>query len=259
MNEQPTMPLTHQTAFVTGAARGIGREACIALARAGARVIVTARQRHDAEETARLITAAGGQSLALCCDVTDHASVQAAVKQACDGFGPINILVSNAGSIQPIAHLVDTPVTAWLGTVETNLIGAFYCLHAVLPMMVEQGAGVIIHLSSGAAHRPLEGWSAYCASKAGLAMLTRSVHEEYGAAGIRAMGLIPGVVDTDMQAEIRLSGLNPVSQIKREVLSPALEPGRAIAFLCTSAGQVYAGREVDIRDAEFRRAAGLPA
>jgi NAD(P)-dependent dehydrogenase (short-subunit alcohol dehydrogenase family) len=253
------MPLTHQTAFVTGASRGIGREACIALAGAGTRVIVTARQRHDAEETARLITDSGGQALALCCDVTDHASVQAALKQACDAFGPINILVSNAGSIQPIAHLVDTPVTEWLGTVETNLIGAFYCMHAVLPMMVEQGAGVIIHLSSGAAHRPLEGWSAYCASKAGLAMLTRSVHEEYGAAGIRAMGLIPGVVDTDMQAEIRLSGLNPVSQIKREMLSPALEPGRAIAFLCTSAGQVYAGREVDIRDAEFRRVAGLPA
>jgi NAD(P)-dependent dehydrogenase (short-subunit alcohol dehydrogenase family) len=253
------MSLSKKTAFVTGAARGIGRETCITLARGGARVIVTARQRHDAEETARQISAAGGQALALGCDVTDHASVQTAVKEGCDAFGPIDILVSNAGSIQPIAHLADSQATEWLDAIETNLIGAFYCLHAVLPMMLDQGAGVIIHLSSGAAHRPLEGWSAYCTSKAGLAMLTRSVHEEYGASGIRAMGLLPGVVDTDMQAVIRRSGLNPVSQIKRELLSPASEPAKAIAFLCTAAGQAYAGCEVDIRDAAFRAAAGLSA
>jgi NAD(P)-dependent dehydrogenase (short-subunit alcohol dehydrogenase family) len=124
--------------------------------------------------------------------------------------------------------------------------------------MVAQGGGTIVNISSGAAHRPQEGWSAYCAGKAGLAMLTRSIHLEYGTQGIRIFGFAPGVVDTDMQVAIRASGINPVSKLPRESLAPASEPARAIAWLCTPAADALAGQELDVRNPDLRAAVGLP-
>ena len=99
--------------------------------------------------------------------------------------------------------------------------------------MLERGHGDIINVSSGAALRPLEGWSAYCAGKAGLAMLTRSIDLEHRAAGIRVFGFQPGTTDTDMQVTIRASGINLISKIPREQLTPVAHPARAIVYLCT--------------------------
>ena len=101
-------------------------------------------------------------------------------------------------------------------------------------------------MSSGAAHRALEGWSAYCAGKAGLAMLTRSLHLEARRAGVRVHGFQPGVVDTDMQAPIRHSGINRVARLRRQDLAPAVEPARAIAWLCGEAAAPLAGRELGL-------------
>ena len=114
-----------------------------------------------------------------------------------------------------------------------------------------------MNVSSGAASRPLEGWSAYCAGKAGLAMLTRSLHLELGERGVRAYGLRPGVVDTDMQGVIRASGVNEVSRLRREELASVEGPARAIAYLCEPAAADLAGAEVDIRDGTFRGRAGV--
>lgn len=253
------MDLAGKTALVTGAGRGIGAATAIALARKGAAVAVAVRRLEDGEDVAATIKRAGGRALPVVCDVSEPDTVEAAVATIAGTFGDIDVLVSNAGSIQPIARLAEASREAWLRTIGINLVGAFHCLRAVLPGMVARRSGVVVHLSSGAAHRPLEGWSAYCASKAGLAMLTRSLHEEYAGQGIRGIGFSPGLVDTGMQAEIRRSGVNPVSQLKRETLSSVDEPAAAIAFLCGAGGRVYAGQEVDIRDKDFRAASGLPA
>ncbi len=252
------MSMAGKTALVTGAGRGIGAATAIALASNGAAVGVGVRRFEDGEQVAAAIESAGGRALPVLCDVADPNSVDDAVAAVTRGLGAIDVLVSNAGSIQPIARLAEAPRAEWLRTIEINLIGAFHCLHAVLPGMVERGSGVVVHLLSGAAYKPLEGWSAYCASKAGLSMLTRSLHEEYAGQGIRSIGFSPGLVDTGMQAEIRQSGVNPVSQLKRETLSSVDEPAAAIAFLCGAGGEAYAGREVDIRDKDFRAASGLP-
>ena len=107
---------------------------------------------------------------------------------------------------------------------------------------------MIVNVSSGAAHRPQEGWAAYCAGKAGLAMLTKCTHLEYGAQGVRVYGFAPGVVDTAMQGAIRASGINPVSTLRREDLAPTDQPAKAIAWLCTQAAAGLAGQELDIRD-----------
>lgn len=251
------MDLTGKIALITGAGRGIGAATALALARAGASVAVAARRQEDAEGVASAIRSAGGRALPLACDVTRPAAVKRMVAAVVEEWGGIDILVSNAGSIQPIALLADAGEDEWLKAIEVNLVGAFYCLRAVLSSMMARGSGIVVQLSSGAAHKALEGWSAYCASKAGLAMLTRSLHAEYAQHGIRSIGFSPGVVDTGMQAQIRHSGLNPVSKLPREALTSVDEPASAIVFLCGPGGARYAGQEVDIRDAGFRNESGL--
>ena len=158
-------------------------------------------------------------------------------------FGPPDVLVNNAGVIEPIGMVGAADPTEWARSIEINLIGAYYAIRAVLPGMIERGHGDIINVSSGAALRPQEGWSAYCAGKAGLAMLTRSIDLEHRAAGIRVFGFQPGTTDTDMQVTIRASGINMVSKIPREQLTPVAHPARAIVYLCTREADDLAGKE----------------
>ena len=243
-------PLSGRTALVTGGAGGIGLAACAALAALGARVTFTARS------TASLAVAdkkLAGVATGILCDITDRERLAETIAPGFD------ILVNNAATIAPIGRIADLETEAFSASIETNLVAQFDAIRLCLPAMLARGGGSIVNLSSGAAHRPQEGWSAYCAGKAGLAMLTRSVHLEYGAQGIRVFGIAPGVVDTGMQASIRASGINPVSKLPRESLSPPDQPGRAIAWLCTPAADGLAGQELDIRDPALRRAIGLPA
>ncbi|MCX5571946.1 SDR family NAD(P)-dependent oxidoreductase [Kaistia nematophila] len=249
--------LDGEIALVTGAKGGIGAAAAKALAEAGARVIVTARRLADAEAVAG--QCAEGRALGLACDVADPEAVRAAVREATALVGAPTLLVNNAGTVQPIGLLHETDADAWAANINATLIGAAAMARAVLPAMLDRGGGAIVNLSSGAAHRAMEGWSAYCAAKAGLAMVTKSLALEYGARGIRAFGFAPGIVDTGMQVEIRASGINPVSKLPREALASVDDPAKAIVFLCTSAAGDLAGLEVDIREASFRERAGLPA
>lgn len=244
------MTLTGKTALVTGGNRGIGLATVRALAQAGATVHFTARSAANlaaAQRELGPVVATGHVA-----DMTDRIAMTTLFDQ------PFDILVNNAGIIGPIGRILDVEVEDWARNIDTNLTAAFHATQLALRHMVAQGGGTIVNLSSGAAHRPQEGWSAYCAGKAGLAMLTRSVHLEYGQQGIRIFGFAPGVVDTDMQGTIRASGINPVSQLPRASLAPADEPARAILWLCTPAADQHAGSELDVRNPELRAAAGLP-
>lgn len=245
-----TIDLSGRSALVTGGNRGIGLAAVRSLAEAGASVTFTARS--DAAVTDALAQVPAQGVAGRVCDVTDRAGMAAILAPGFD------IVVNNAGIITPIGAITEVAIEDWARTIEVNLVAAFHVIQCALPAMLARGGGTVINLSSGAARSALEGWSAYCASKAALAMVTRSVHEEYGAGGIRVFGFAPGVVDTGMQAQIRASGVNPVSQIPRAALAPADEPGRAIAWLCGPDADHLAGQEVDIRDETLRRGAGLP-
>ena len=229
--------LAGKVAIVTGASRGIGAAAALALGEAGASVMLAARMPQQAEANARQINAAGGKAAAIACDVSDYAACQRLVQETTQRFGPPDVLVNNAGVIEPISMVGAADPAEWARSIQINLIGAYYAIRAVLPGMLERGHGDIINVSSGAAHRPLEGWSAYCAGKAGLAMLTRSIDLEHRAAGIRVFGFQPGTTDTDMQVTIRASGINMVSKIPREQLTPVAHPARAIVYLCTQGGR----------------------
>ena len=117
--------------------------------------------------------------------------------------------------------------------------------------------GSILTISSGAAHHAIEAWSHYCASKAAVNMMGRSIHLEEAANGIRAIGLSPGTVATQMQREIKASGINPVSELAWEDHIPADWPARALLWMCSAEADKYCGEEISLRDEGIRKAIGL--
>jgi len=237
---------------ITGASRGIGAAAARVFAQAGARVVLLARSSAPIRAIADEV---GG--MALTCDVGNWLSVQTAVAAVEARYGRLDVLINNAGVIDPIARLADADPAAWSAAVDINLKGVFYGYRAVLPMMKRQGSGTIINLSSGAAYSPLEGWSAYCSSKAGVLMLTRALHLEEAAWGLRVLGLSPGTVATEMQVKIKASGINAVAALDPSVHVPADWPARALLWMCGSGADAWLGDDVKLRDEVVRRAAGL--
>lgn len=247
-----------KVALVTGAGRGLGEGTARALAAEGAAVMLLARDAAAVGAVARAIVAEGGRAESVSCDVSDWAAVAAAVADTRARLGGrIDILVNNAGVIEPIAEVATSDPAAWGRNIAINLTGAYHGVRAVLPGMLAQGGGRIVNVSSGAAHRPLEGWSAYCSGKAGLAMLTRAIALETREKGIRVFGFSPGTIDTEMQVKIRASGMNMISRIPREQLSPVADAVRGLLYLCTEAADDLVGEDASMRDEPFRRRIGL--
>ncbi|MFU8882325.1 MAG: SDR family oxidoreductase [Rhodobacterales bacterium] len=243
-----------KTVLITGASRGIGEAAARAFAQAGGNVVLAAR---DAAAVARIADQIGAQAAGIACDVSDMAQVQAAVDLAVSRFGALDILIGNAGMIEPIGLIAATDPADWGRAVDVNLKGVLHGMRAALPVMQAQGHGTIITISSGAAHNPLEGWSSYCASKAGAAMLTACAHHENHGAGLRIMGLSPGTVATDMQRVIKASGVGPVAKLDWEDHIPADWPAKALLWMCSADADGWLGQEISLRDEGIRRRVGL--
>lgn len=246
--------LTGKTVLITGASKGIGAAAARVFADLGANVALVARSGAQIEALASEI---GDKARAFACDVSDYAALASAIAQTTKAFGGLDILVNNAGVIDPINRLTDTDPAAWSKAIDINLKGVFNGIHAALPQMQAQGRGTIITVSSGAAHGPMEGWAHYCSAKAGAAMLTRCLHEEMADHGIRAFGLSPGTVATEMQVLIKASGINRVSELDPSVHIPAEWPAKALAWLCTPAADDLVGTEISLRDEAILRQLGL--
>lgn len=249
--------LTGKTAIITGASRGIGAATAEAMSSAGASVVLAARTLDQIEDNAHRIRDRGGKAIAVACDVSDYLAVANTVKTCIDTFGKLDIFVGNAGVIDPIGPLATSNPASWTYAVQINLIGSYNGLRAVLPIMKEQGSGTIINISSGAAHSPLEGWSHYCAAKAATAMLLNNAQLEHENDGIRFFGFRPGTVATYMQAAIKASGINPVSQMDPSDHYQPEWPAQALTWMCTADADEFLGREFNMNDEEIQRRAGL--
>lgn len=238
-----------KVAFVTGAGRGIGAAIALALAQRGITPVLAVRDPAAAASTAEQVRALGMACPIVCCEVSDEASVRRAVAEVLDTTGRLDIVVNNAATIEPIGLLGEVPPEQWVQAVAVNLSGPYFVIRAALPTFLAQGGGVVLNLSSGAALGPRLGWSAYCSTKAALAMLSRSVATEYGAQGVRAYSFQPGMVDTDMQGRIRESGLNEVSRVPRSALLAPATPARIAAWLVDTAPEDLVDQELSVRDA----------
>lgn len=235
------------TVLITGASRGLGAATARAVARMGARVAITARSRQALEAVAEEIGASGGEVAVIPGDVSDADDRQEMLAAARAAFGELDALVNNAGVLDPIAPLGGASAAAWEYNLRVNLLAPVHLTRLALPSLLTR-SGRVINVSSGAAVKVIEGWSAYCTAKAGLNHFTRCLAEEHPE--ITAISFRPGVVDTAMQARIRQEGDEgmPDEVHERYVryheegeLLPPERPARSLAALALHAPPVWSG------------------
>jgi 3-oxoacyl-[acyl-carrier protein] reductase len=191
--------LKDQVALVTGGGTGIGRGISLAFAREGASVAVNyQKSRERAEDTVRAIREAGGRAIALQADVRQEAECRRTVDAVVREWGRLDVLVNNAGWTRPVPHHDLEALTddVWRKVLDTNVLGAWYCIKHAAPVMRAQGRGVIINITSVAAFSGKGSSLAYAASKAALGSMTRSLARALGPT-IRVNSLAPGLVETE--------------------------------------------------------------
>mmetsp|Transcript_14230 Transcript_14230/g.56720 ORF Transcript_14230/g.56720 Transcript_14230/m.56720 type:complete len:262 (+) Transcript_14230:309-1094(+) len=250
-----------KVAVITGASQGIGAAVAKYLAARGAKVVLAARSAAKIDALAQEINAASPTpktvtALAVPTDVADYAQMRALFDATLETFGRCDVLINNAGRIDPVARLEDSDPAEWSTTVDINLKGVYYGMQLATKHL-EKG-GTVINISSGAATSALEGWSHYCATKAAVLMLTKCGQKEFGADTMRVVGLSPGTVATEMQVVIKNSGINPVSRLDPSVHIPPEYVAKAVEFLCGPGGDDYLGADFSIKTDAGRAAVGLP-
>ena len=195
--------LKDKVAVVTGASRGIGKAAALALASQGAKVVVNyARSRDAAEETVREITEAGGEAIATQADVSQSEQVDNLIKTTLDKMGRIDVLVNNAGITKDTLLLRMKP-EQWQAVIDLNLTGVFLCTKAVSKTMLKQRSGRIINIASVAGQMGNPGQANYSAAKAGVIGFTKTVAKELANRGVTVNAVAPGFIETDMTEDLK--------------------------------------------------------
>lgn len=237
-------PLGDRTAFVTGAASGIGAAIADAFAAKGVRVAVVDLNEEAAKAKAETL---GNGAIAVPCNVADAASVEAAVGAAKDALGRIDILVNSAGIVD-LAPAEDISLQSWQRTLDINLTGSFLVSQAVGQVMIEQGAGRIINLASQAGSVAIDEHIAYCASKFAVIGMTKTLALEWGRYGITANTISPTVVLTELgrKAWEGAKGEAMIGQIPAGRFAEPCEIAAAAVFLASDAAGMFNGADLVI-------------
>ncbi len=248
------MELENKVAILTGASRGLGRVAALEFGRQGAKVVVAARQQSPtglagtAEETAQAIVDAGGEAMAVGCDVADEGQVRDLVRKVMDAYGRVDVLVNNAGLMIPNEGFLDVEPSRFEQLMAVNVRGPYLTCRSVLPVMMEQRSGSIINVGSGSADMVRKGNSVYGPSKAALHMFSRCLAEEarehnvavnvLNAPGLKTEGswAIPWARDTKDEGREWEDRSDP------EALLPSM------VFLAKRTGETFTGQVVAPKD-----------
>lgn len=249
MDEFPRFDLTDQTALVTGAARGLGRAISLALARAGANVVLGLRNANEHGNLTGEIEALGRETLALQMDMTSLDQITGAVNAAVDRFGRLDILVNNAG-VAPDNLAENVREEDFDLTVRINLKGTFFASQAAGRAMIRQNSGCIVNISSQAGFAALPTESIYCMTKAGISHLTKCLAVEWGKYGIRVNAVAPTFVHTPGTApalsdpEFRADVLERIAALHR--IGEPVEVAGAVVFLASPAASLITGHTLVI-------------
>jgi len=241
-----TDTLHGQVALVTGSSRGIGRAIAVALGQKGASVVMNGRNKGVLEKAVREVGEQGIRATGHVADVTDEDAVRAMFDQARTTFGPVDVLVNNAGALA-VVNAEEMTLSDWNLVLATNLTGPFLCAREAARQMLPRGRGVIVNVSSIFAHGAMEQRSAYCASKHGIEGLTRALAVEWGPRGIRVVAVSPSFVRTDQVAAN--PGIDLSAPIERSPLHRLATPediGKAVAFLAGPDSSFINGASVPV-------------
>jgi NAD(P)-dependent dehydrogenase (short-subunit alcohol dehydrogenase family) len=245
--------LDGQVAMITGGSSGIGLAAALLFAQAGAKVVIAARDPERGRQAERQVNASGGQALFVACDVRRVADCQNAVDTVLDAFGRLDILFNNAGVIY-----VDRPVTGttdqeWAETLDSNLTGTFFMSRSAIPLLAENGGGVIINNASVFGLKAGAGVAAYCAAKGAVVLLTKAMAIDHAAQNIRVNCICPGSVDTPLlEGEMlalggedlmrpRFAARHPLNRI-----SSPKEIARLVLFLASDDASFITGAAIPV-------------
>lgn len=197
--------LVGQSALITGAGRGIGQALALRLAAQGANVTLIARTLAQVEAVAAEIRSHGGQALAMAADVTDDAAVHRVTAAAAERFGPVSVLVNNAGHGDPFGPVGDVDPLQWWGTQKVHVLGSLLFMRCLIPGMRARGGGRIINIVSRAGLQPIPNMSAYAVAKCTAIRLIEQVDLEERHSNVRAFALQPGNIITEMARETMAS------------------------------------------------------
>jgi 2-hydroxycyclohexanecarboxyl-CoA dehydrogenase len=240
------------TVVVTGGGGGIGTALCNGFAAEGARVAVLDRDEGAAARVAGELVEAGHTAIAVTCDITERASVDVAIERVGAELGPVDVLVNNAGWDLFVPFL-DTRPEDWARLIDINLVGALNMHHAVLPGMVERGAGRVVNVSSDAARVGSSGEAVYAACKAGIVAFSKTLAREHARHGITFNVVCPGPTDTALLATVTDAAANP--EKLREAFRRAIPLGRlghpddltgAVMFFASDAASFVTGQVLSV-------------
>lgn len=238
------MKLASKTAIVTGAARGIGFGIAQVLAREGARVIIADRDAHG-EAAAASLRESGAQALFISCNIGEKAQVEALFSQTEEAFGPVDIVVNNAG-INRDAMLHKMTVEQWDQVIAVNLTGTFYCVQYAAQIMREKGSGAIINISSASWLGNI-GQANYAASKAGVVGLTKTACRELARKGVTCNAICPGFIDTDMTRGVPEKVWDTmISKIPMGRAGSPADVANMVAFLASDEANYITGEVINV-------------
>jgi len=238
--------MTNRTAFITGASRGIGRACALALAEAGCRVAVAARNAKLLDELAAEVRAKGREAYAVTINMADAASIKEAFTKAAKELGPVSILVNNAG-ITRDGLALRMKKEDWDEVIGTNLTGSFLAIQQVLQHMLRDRWGRIINISSVVGEMGNPGQANYVASKAGIIGLTKAIAQEMGSRNITVNAVAPGFIETDMtQGLSQELKDNMIGHVALKRIGRAEDVAAAVRFLASDEAGYITGHVLNV-------------